>query len=84
MAEDAIDIFAENGFIGWGGYWDYPIDYQHFEIGSRKFVQHLVSLCPCKAQEVFDQYAKSYVNCIAKSSIHPHAAARAACVAKNQ
>ena len=82
MAEDAIDIFAENGFIGWGGYWDYPIDYQHFEIGSRKFVQRLVSLCPCKAQEVFDQYAKSYANCIAKSSIHPHAAARAICVAK--
>lgn len=82
MAEDAIEILAENGFIGWGGYWDYPIDYQHFEIGSRKFVQQLVSLCPCKAQKVFDHYAKSYVNCMAKSSIHPHAAARAACVAK--
>lgn len=42
MATDPIDIFAENGFIGWGGYWNYPIDYQ--EIGSRKFVEQLSRL----------------------------------------
>ncbi|WP_342220716.1 M15 family metallopeptidase [Rickettsiella endosymbiont of Miltochrista miniata] len=82
MAEEAIDIFAENGFISWGGYWNYPIDYQHFEVGSRKFVQQLINLSPCKAQRVFNQYAKSYADCMAKSSVCPHAAARAACVAK--
>lgn len=82
MAEQAIDIFAENGFIGWGGYWNYPIDYQHFEIGSKKFVQQLINLSPCKAQYVFEQYVKSYADCMAKSSVCPHAAARAACVAK--
>lgn len=82
MAEQAIDIFAENGFIGWGGYWNYPIDYQHFEIGSKKFVQQLINLSPCEARHVFDRYAKSYADCMAKSSICPHAAARAACVAK--
>ncbi len=82
MAEQAIDIFAENGFMGWGGYWNYPIDYQHFEIGSRKFVQQLINLSPCKAQRVFDRYAKSYADCMAKSLVCPHAAARAACVAK--
>ena len=82
MAEQAIDIFAENGFIGWGGYWNYPIDYQHFEIGSKKFVQRLINLPPCEARYVFDRYAKSYTDCVAKISICPHAAARAACVAK--
>ena len=82
MAEDVIDIFAENGFIGWGGYWNYPIDYQHFEIGSQKFVQQLINLSPCKAQQIFDRYAKSYADCMAKSSVCPHAAARAACIAQ--
>lgn len=82
MAEDVIDIFAENGFIGWGGYWNYPIDFQHFEIGSKKFVQQLVNLCPCKAQQIFDQYTQSYKNCMAKTSTQPHAAARAACIAQ--
>ncbi len=82
MAEDAIDIFAENGFIGWGGYWNYPIDYQHFEIGSRKFVEQLINLSPCQSRRAFEQYAKSYADCMTKTSICPHAAARAACVAK--
>lgn len=82
MAEQAIDIFAENGFIGWGGYWNYPIDYQHFEIGSRKFVEQLISLSPCQSRRAFEQYAKSYADCMTKTSICPHAAARAACVAK--
>lgn len=81
-SEDVIDIFAENGFMSWGGYWNYPIDYQHFEIGSRQFAKNLLALSPSKAQQVFDRYAKSYSECISRISICPHAAARAACVAK--
>ncbi|MFZ0219948.1 MAG: M15 family metallopeptidase [Candidatus Aquirickettsiella sp.] len=82
MAETIIDIFAENGFINWGGYWNYPIDYQHFEIGSRQFVKKLLSLTRSQAQQVFDEYAEAYSDCITKTSLCPHAAARAACVAK--
>ena len=29
MAEAVVRIFAEDGFLIWGGYWDNPIDYQH-------------------------------------------------------
>jgi hypothetical protein len=34
MAEEVIEIFASNGFYWWGGYWDTPIDYQHFQVSS--------------------------------------------------
>lgn len=34
MAEEVIHVFAENGFYWWGGYWDSPIDYQHFQLHS--------------------------------------------------
>ena len=32
MAEQVVSIFKDNGFTGWGGYWDIPIDYQHFQV----------------------------------------------------
>ncbi|EDY9877209.1 M15 family metallopeptidase, partial [Salmonella enterica] len=38
MAETMLDIFYKNGFLVWGGNWDYPIDYQHFQIGSKDFI----------------------------------------------
>ena len=32
LSEEIVDVFADNGFIYWGGYWNNPIDYMHFEI----------------------------------------------------
>ena len=30
LTEDVIDVFSNNGYLIWGGYWNTPIDYQHF------------------------------------------------------
>jgi len=62
MAEGAIDIFANNGFLIWGGYWDNPIDYQHFEVG-RALADKLVRLSPADARELFARHVKRYRAC---------------------
>ncbi|WP_157381762.1 M15 family metallopeptidase [Burkholderia ubonensis] len=82
QAEDVVDIFANNGFFQWGGYWDYPIDYQHFEVASRTFASRLASVSPVDAQRIFERGINAYVACIAEPTAGPHSAARAACVEK--
>ena len=43
LAEEVIDVFARNGFYWWGGYWNCPIDYQHFQV-SRTLTNLLVAM----------------------------------------
>lgn len=62
MAEDVIDIFANNGFLIWGGYWDNPIDYQHFEVG-RALADKLVHSPPALAHELFTRHVQRYREC---------------------
>jgi hypothetical protein len=81
-AEDVIDVFANNGFIGWGGYWDFPLDYQHFEIGSRDFARRLAASPPETASRMFDAYLARYTDCMRETQDITHEAARAQCVAK--
>ncbi len=64
MAEDVVDVFAENGFLIWGGDWDAPIDYQHFQI-SRTLAKRLAALPVAQAQVVFNDYVNSYRHCAA-------------------
>ncbi len=80
MAEDVIDIFAENGFISWGGYWDSPIDYQHFEIGSRALALQLAAATPEHAQQLFEQHVNAYRLCMQQNATQVRATARAACI----
>ncbi|AOJ81097.1 D-alanyl-D-alanine carboxypeptidase [Burkholderia savannae] len=80
MAERAVDVFANNGFLRWGGYWDDPIDYQHFEVGSRALVAQMVGAPPDEAREMFERYVASYADCLTDTTHENHAAARAACV----
>ncbi len=63
-----IDIFSRHGFLTWGGDWDQPIDYQHFEIGSQKFVDSLLKQTPGIAKKTFERYAADYRQCISESS----------------
>jgi hypothetical protein len=53
MAEEAVAVFAANGFTVWGGYWDDPIDYQHFDIG-RPLAEDLAKLPPGEARKRFE------------------------------
>lgn len=69
MAESAIDIFFHHGFLVWGGNWHEPVDYQHFEIGSRNFIQLLLSLPLPDAREIFKSYGDQYVACLKRNKI---------------
>jgi hypothetical protein len=67
MAELAVRTFADEGFIIWGGYWDDPIDYQHFQV-SRKLADRLAGLSPAEAEKNFDQVVDRFLACQRK---HP-------------
>lgn len=60
MAEEVIDVFAKNGFYWWGGYWNCPIDYQHFQI-SRSLTELLAAMTPEDA-EAFFEFTVAYFN----------------------
>lgn len=62
MAEEVVDVFAEHGFLIWGGDWDAPIDYQHFQI-SRALAKRLAALPVAQARIVFNDYVKNYRRC---------------------
>jgi hypothetical protein len=62
MAELVVRTFADEGFIIWGGYWDDPIDYQHFQV-SRKLAERLASLSPPQAARSFEQIVERFQAC---------------------
>lgn len=83
MAEEVIDVFAENGFLIWGGYWNYPIDFQHFEIGPQALVNRLATEPDkIKAQNVFEEYIADYLHCMKTSDQKKHEEKRMSCVQK--
>lgn len=63
MAEDVVDLFALHGFFIWGGDWNYPIDYQHFQVGPRRFIEHLISLPQQQARVLLEQKITLYRRC---------------------
>lgn len=65
MAEEVVDVFADHGFLIWGGDWDAPIDYQHFQI-SRALAKRLAALPVAQAQTVFNAYVENYRSCARK------------------
>ena len=65
MTESIRDLFADNGFLIWGGNWRQPIDYQHFEIGDRRFIEKLARGTPGQAAQAFDRYVRTYRDCVA-------------------
>ncbi len=60
MAEAVIDIFAKNGFYWWGGYWNCPIDYQHFQLS--RSITELLSVMPPEEAKVFFGKVQSFYN----------------------
>jgi len=65
MAEAVVNLFADEGFLVWGGYWDGPIDYQHFEVG-RRLAERLVAATPSDAEAIFDGVIDRYRTCLAQ------------------
>jgi hypothetical protein len=64
MAEAVVEVFAHNGFLIWGGYWDSPIDYQHFQVG-RKLAARLADpdMSEAEAEKLFDGIVERYRDC---------------------
>jgi hypothetical protein len=62
MAEGVIDVFADQGFLIWGGYWGDPIDYQHFQV-TRSLAEQLARLPAAQAQAEFERFVEHYRSC---------------------
>lgn len=76
MVETMVDVFAEDGFLIWGGAWHNPIDYQHFQVG-RDLAGKLARTSPENAEFVFDRYVERYRKCV---SALPAGARRRPCI----
>lgn len=68
MAEEVVALFAENGFLVWGGYWDAPIDYQHFQV-ERKLAEQMAKLPVREARAVFTDHVRRYRTCMKATEI---------------
>jgi len=62
FAEEVVGIFADNGFLYWGGFWDTPIDYQHFQV-SRSMANLMSVMTSHNAKIFFTQYVDWYRSC---------------------
>lgn len=81
MAEEVVDLFARHGFFVWGGDWNYPIDYQHFQIGPRSFVDTLAAKNFAEGQGLIDEYISMYKACREPNkSADKHKASRQVCI----
>jgi D-alanyl-D-alanine carboxypeptidase len=63
MAEPAVAIFARHGFVIWGGGWQNPKDYQHFQL-DRTIAEKLAALPADQAREYFNKYVSACRNCL--------------------
>jgi len=57
MVEPIVEIFKKHGFKIWGGQWNNPIDWQHFQL-SRAVAQLLAAQTPEDAKELFEMYVQ--------------------------
>lgn len=80
MAEEIVELFAHHGFFIWGGDWNWPLDYQHFQIGPRSYVETLTSLPPLEGQALFATHRDNYRDCQKRSKIESKFARRKVCV----
>jgi hypothetical protein len=53
MIEDVVSVFENNGFSAWGGNWNSPIDFHHFQV-PRFLAELLVAVSIEDAKEIFD------------------------------
>ncbi len=56
--DDVVKLFYENGFIIWGGNWNYPMDTQHFQT-TREMANLLAIMSSDHAEYFYDLYVKS-------------------------
>lgn len=59
MVEPIVSVFRDNGFTIWGGDWDDPLDYHHFQT-SRPLAELLASTDYDTGQRIFDTHIAYY------------------------
>lgn len=70
MAETVVNLFAEHGFLIWGGHWNNP-DYQHFQV-SRRMAGELAQQSAAAARAFFERRLQAYRACIQANNGEPH------------
>lgn len=70
MAEEVVGLFAAAGFTVWGGDWDTPLDYQHFQF-NRELAQRLAALPERQARQLYLQQIKAYRPCLGEHRSKP-------------
>ena len=63
MAEEVVSLFTAAGFTVWGGDWDSPLDYQHFQF-NRNLAQRLAALPGQQARQLYLQQIKTLRVCL--------------------
>lgn len=58
MVEDIVDLFSHHGFSIWGGRWNTPVDWMHFQ-PARAAAQMLAAMSPEDALLFFEVYTKN-------------------------
>lgn len=58
FAESIVEVFGRHGFYWWGGYWDTPIDYQHFQLDRQ--VSYILAEMDRNEGEVFFNQLKAH------------------------
>lgn len=61
-AEETIETFQNNGILYWGGFWNTPIDYMHFEL-KREDAELLLTMSKKDAGQYFGLYTQFYREC---------------------
>jgi hypothetical protein len=61
-SEQIVELFAQHGFLIWGGDWKKPVDYQHFQV-SRKLAERMAKLPAPQARQVFESTVVAYRAC---------------------
>lgn len=69
-SEQIVELFAQHGFPIWGGDWEKPVDYQHFQV-SRKLAERLAKLPVPQARELFESTVVAYRACRAGHGSKP-------------
>ncbi|MDB5842014.1 MAG: hypothetical protein JWQ23_3966 [Herminiimonas sp.] len=82
MAEEVVQVFADHGFLIWGGYWDKPIDYQHFQV-SRQIAKRLAALSLADGRTFFRRYVARYRLCVRARPARDHTSPGIACAAED-
>ncbi|KAA8712668.1 M15 family metallopeptidase [Morganella psychrotolerans] len=81
--EAVLPLIFSHGFLRWGGEWKNPVDFQHAEIGSFTFINHLLAQPLPAAQAEYAAYAARYRDCFSKSRVTDELQRARQCAKKN-